>query len=294
MKRVIALGVFDGGHRGHAGLLHCCRAEADRLGASAAVLTFDLHPDLVVGGADLLLINTPEDRAEVLRRVYGMDEVLFLHFDRATMDMTWERFLSDYLVQKLGAVHLICGHDFRFGRGGAGTAEKLAAFCRAAGVGCSVIPKIELDGITVSSTYIRGLIEAGQIERANEFLGHPYSMTGTVVHGNHLGRTMGIPTANLTIPDGVLTPALGAYAARVWVDGSAYAAVTNVGVRPTVMSSGGVSVESWLQDFSGDLYGRQIRLELYHYLRGEEKFDSLEALKAQIHRDAERTKQYFA
>ena len=163
------------------------------------------------------------------------------------------------------------------------------------GIGCDIIPKVELEGVTVSSTYIRTLVEAGDVERAALFLGHRHCLTQTVVHGHRLGRTLGIPTVNLTFPPHVLAPRRGVYITRVYLpDGTSLAGVTNVGTRPTVSEGTAVSVETFLLDFDGDLYGKCIRVEFCRRLRDEQKFDSLEALKAQIRENIRQTRDYFA
>ena len=167
--------------------------------------------------------------------------------------------------------------------------------CRELGIGCDIIPKVELEGVTVSSTYIRTLVEAGDVERAALFLGHRHCLTQTVVHGHRLGRTLGIPTVNLTFPPHVLAPRRGVYITRVYLpDGTSLAGVTNVGTRPTVSEGTAVSVETFLLDFDGDLYGKRIRVEFCQRLRDEQKFDSLEALKAQIRENIRQTRDYFA
>ena len=154
---------------------------------------------------------------------------------------------------------------------------------------------MELEGVTVSSTYIRTLVEAGDVERAALFLGHRHCLTQTVVHGHRLGRTLGIPTVNLTFPPHVLAPRRGVYITRVYLpDGTSLAGVTNVGTRPTVSDGTAVSVETFLLDFDGDLYGKCIRVEFCCRLRDEQKFDSLEALKAQIRENIRQTRDYFA
>ena len=294
MPRVIALGFFDGVHIGHAALLACARERADALGASAAALTFDRHPDELVTGKSVPLINSHADREWLLREKFHMDEVLLLHFDRETMRMPWRSFAEDYLIGKLGAVHLVCGHDFRFGDRGEGNPERLSALCAELGVGCDVVGRVELDGRTVSSTYIRQLLSGGDVEQAARYLGHPHLLSGTVVPGKQLGRTIGIPTANIYAPDGVLLPRFGVYAARVTLpDGRAYPAVTNVGVRPTVEDQTGITVEPWLLGFDGDLYGRRIRVEFFRYLRGETKFPDLAALRAAILKNAAETRAFF-
>ncbi len=289
--RVIALGFFDGVHLGHASLLEMAKKRAAETGLSPAAMSFDLHPDTLVAGADVKLINSLFDRREILRRCYGIDDVLLVHFDETMMHMPWDAFVEQLLVERYGAKHLVCGYDFRFGDKGEGDPERLREKCRELGIGCDVLPRFTLDGITVSSTYIRGLLERGEMEEAARFLGHPHCISGEVVHGRQLGRTMGIPTANLLIGDHVLEPAYGVYATKVILpDGTEKPAVTNVGVRPTVDDSRKVTVEPWILDFEGDLYGKHIRVDFYHRLRGEQKFSGLEELRQEIFRNAEETR----
>ena len=286
MPRVIALGFFDGVHLGHGALLSRTRQVADRLGGEACAVTFDTHPDQLVFGTPVPLINTPEDREALMRELYGIDRVLTLHFDRTMMDMPWEDFITEILIGQYGADHVVCGHDFHFGRRGDGNPERLSGRCRELGLGCDVIPPVMLEGRVVSSTYIRTLLEQGQLEEAARFLGHRHRLSGTVVSGRHLGRTMGIPTANLPLPAGLVRLPYGVYACRAAADGGVYRAVTNIGVRPTVQGHE-PTVESWLLDFDGDLYGRPLRLELCRFLRPEERFPSLEALRRAILDNAE-------
>jgi len=288
-KKIFALGFFDGVHLGHQALLDACQKMARELGAKPAVVTFIGHPDTLVAGKTPPLINTAADREMLLRR-YGVEEVEVLNFDRALMKMPWEEFFS-MLLEK-GAGGLVCGADFRFGHKGAGNAEKLLAACEKAGIFCTVVPDRKLDGLRVSSSHIRSLLERGEMAEANRFLGHPHILTGEVVHGRQLGRTIGIPTANLQLPGGLLTPAFGVYACRAFVDGATYMAVTNIGTRPTVEGHH-VTVEPWLLDFDGDLYGKTLTLEFHAFLRPEQKFDSLEDLKAQIQKDAARTRAFL-
>lgn len=293
-KRVIALGFFDGVHRGHGALLSRVAGKAAELGAAPAAVTFDTHPENLIFGSPMPLISSPLDRAELMRRFYGIREVIVAHFDDRMMHMPWEEFITEFLVKEHGAVHLVAGHDFHFGYKGEGNPDRLREKCARLGVGCDIIPKVELDGITISSTYIRTLLAQGEIERANYFLGHPHTLTDTVHHGKKLGSTLGFPTVNLRFQPGVLIPARGVYAARVWFEnGESRCAVTNVGVRPTVDSHGEVNVEGFILDFDGDLYGQTVRMEFYRYLRGEQKFPTLEALREEIMRNAEETRAYF-
>ena len=293
-QRVLALGFFDGVHAGHATLLRRCRERAEERGGEAAVLTFDIHPDALVSGQTVALINSPEDRRELIRRLFGIEAVLQLHFDRAMMQMPWRDFLN-WVRKEYGAVHLVCGHDFTFGWRGEGNPLRLREYCESEGLGWDVMPEVCLDGSTVSSTRIRALLTEGRLREANRLLGHPHVISGEVVHGRHLGSTIGFPTANLVFSPGVLVPAHGVYAGRLELPGEAEPkfAVTNIGVRPTVDDSDRVTVESCILDYSADLYGKRIRLEFLDFLRPERKFASVAELTAQIGRDADRVRGYI-
>ena len=292
--RVIALGFFDGVHLGHAALLRLTRRRADELGIPAAVLTFDTHPDTLVYHQPVPLINTLEDRKYLMEEKFSMDEVILAHFDRAMMEMPWESFVEDYLLGELGAKHVVCGHDFSFGYRGQGTPDKLRRLCAQRGVGVNVVDKVSLGGITVSSTHIRQLIRQGDMEAAAQMLGHRHFLSGEVLHGKELGRRLGFPTANLALPEGLIAPAYGVYATLVTLpDGSAHPAVTNVGVRPTVHDQLGRLVEAWILDCTAELYGEKIRVEFFTRLRGEKKFDSLEALREEVLRNAAETRAFF-
>lgn len=291
---VIALGFFDGVHRGHGALLRRTVEVAGQLNATPAAFTFDRPPKEVVTGKPVPLINSTDERRELMERLYGIRRVIVAPFDHEMMTMAWEDFITKLLVKTHGAVYLVAGHDYHFGHKNAGTPELLVQKCRELGLGCDIIPKVEREGITVSSTYIRQLVESGQVERAAEFLGHRHCLSQTVRHGFRFGRTIGIPTINFTAPDHVLTPERGVYITRVYLpDGSSYAGVTNVGTRPTVSDSGDVSIETFLLDFEGDLYGSDIRLEFCRRLREEKKFDSPQALKEEIQRNVAQTRAYF-
>lgn len=293
-KRVIALGFFDGVHIGHGALLNMAVRRAAELGAVAAAETFDVHPETIIFGRDMPLINNMADREALMKELYGVDEVIFTHFDETMMKVPWQEFVDEFLVGRYGAIHLVCGHDYRFGYKGVGTAEMLKEYCESRGMGCDIIPKVELDGVTVSSTHIRTLVETGDMETAARFLGHPHRISGTVVDGRKLGRTLGIPTANILIEDGTLQPVHGVYACKAYVDGGVYPAVTNIGVRPTVDDSGAVTVEPYILDFDGDIYGKTLRLDFYRFLRPEQKFASTDELKAAIAKNVQETRDIIA
>lgn len=293
-ERVIALGFFDGVHLGHGALLRRAAEEAKKRGCESAVFTFDRPPKEVITGIPCPLINSPEDRAELVKRLYGIDEMIMVPFDDEMRTTPWDRFVTDILVGRYGAVHLVAGHDHHFGHRNQGSPELLKEKCAELGLGCDIIPAVTLDGVTVSSTHIRKLLEEGDVETARAFLGHPHVLTQTVGHGRQLGRTIGIPTANLVAPPHVLLPKRGVYAAKITLpDGRAFGGVTNVGVRPTVNNGQDVTVEPWILDFDGDLYGQAIRVEFFRRLRDERKFESLDALKAQIETDAGKTREAY-
>ena len=292
---VIALGFFDGVHRGHAALLQRAAQRAKELGVESAVFTFNRPPKEVVTGKKVYLINSTDDRRDLMERLYGIDRVIFAPFDDNMMHCSWQDFLHELLIRENGAVHLVAGHDYHFGYKNEGNPQLLQEACAKLGIGCDIIPKVELDGITVSSTYIRTLVESGDVERAAQFLGHRHCLSQAVRHGQHFGRTIGIPTVNLTIPEGVLVPRYGVYISRVYLpDGRSFPGVTNIGTRPTVSSSPEVTVETFLLDFDGDLYDRRIRLEFFCRLRGEQRFPDALSLRDQIHRDIDHARAYFA
>ncbi len=293
IKRAIALGFFDGVHIGHGALLNKTKERAEEIGARPSVLSFDVHPDTLVFGKEVPLINSALSREEIIRRCYGIDDVVFIHFNRHTMEMPWKRF-ADTIIEELGLAWIVVGHDFCFGYRGEGTAVKLKAYCEERGIGCDIIEAVRLDGRIVSSTYIRTLIAKGDMETAARYLGHPHTLQDTVHSGYHLGTKLGAPTINMSFPEGVIVPRRGVYAAKVFLeDGSGHIAVANVGVRPTVSDEGRVNVETHLLQFSGNLYGRQARVEFYKFLRPEVKFEDYEELSRQIRRDADEARAWF-
>lgn len=292
-RRVIALGFFDGVHLGHAALLEKVKERAAQLGATSAVMTFDIHPSALLAQTPVPLINSAEDRVWLMKQVYGIEEVILAHFDEKMMHQPWDEFVTDYLVGELGAIHVVAGSDNRFGDRGMGNAERLQAKCAELGIGCDIMGMVEVDHQQVHSTMIRFLLSQGKMEEAARYLGHPHILSDQVVPGKHLGRKLGFPTVNLYFQDGVLVPALGVYVTRVYVNDQAHIAVTNVGMRPTVELADRVNVEAFLLDFSGDLYGKRLRVEFLHHLRGEHHFPTVEALVAEVQRNIQQTRDYF-
>ena len=287
---IATTGFFDGVHTGHRKVIETlCRTAKER-GAQSVAVTFWPHPRNVLrqDAQQLRLLSSLKEKEELLRDC-GVDRVEVVDFTREFSTMSCEEFLKDYIIGELGASALIVGYDHHLGNPEYSTDIRSVA----AGLGLETIeaPSVSDAYNTVSSTYIRRLLEQGEMQEAMRFLGHPHCLSGEVVHGRQLGRTIGVPTANLLIPEGVLTPAFGVYATKVILpDGSEKLAVTNVGVRPTVGESNLVTVEPWILDFEGDLYGQHIRVDFYQRLRGEKRFDGLTALQQEIFANAEETR----
>lgn len=292
-KRVIALGFFDGVHLGHQALLRRTAERAERLGMAPAVATFDRSPREFVTGLPVPLLTTAEARRQAVEALFPGMEVIVAPFDKAMMTMPWEAFVA-LLGESYQAGWLVAGHDFRFGHKNRGDARLLRRRAEELGMGCDIIPAVSLDGVAVSSTHIRALLERGDAEGAARFLGRPFTISGPVRHGKRIGTSrLGMPTVNLMPDPRQLVPAFGVYAARVEVGGRTYPAVTNVGVRPTVDTDGDVTIESHLLEPVGELYGAACRVSFLRMLRPEKRFDSLEALREQILQDAARVRAYF-
>ena len=292
IKRVIALGFFDGVHLGHQALMKKTVERAAEYGVRPSVISFDAHPDVFVKGVEVPLLGSVADRKDLISRIGGIDDIIMIHFDRKFMQTKWDVFLES-VKEDLGAVHLVMGHDFCCGWKGEGTSDRIAGWCGENGLGCDIVSEVYVDDTIVSSTYIRELVMRGDMERAARFLGHPHTLTDTVGYGYKIGRSIGAPTINTRIPEGVVVPRHGVYATRVWLKEGPKPAVTNVGFRPTFDQNESLTVESNILDFNGNLYGSQVRLEFLHFLREEKRFPSPEALGEQIQFDIAASRAYF-
>jgi len=273
--RRVALGTFDGVHRGHREVIR----------GADTVLTFDPHPLSVIAPARApLLLTTLERKAELVAGL-GVQELVVVPFDAAFAALTADEFVERVLVDRLRTTHVTVGENFRFGRGAEGDAARLQADGR---FETRVAPLLEVDAEVVSSSHIRGLVLGGAVEYADELLGAPFTLTREVVHGDKRGRELGFPTANLLPADGYVTPGHGVYACRATTaSGETHAAATNVGVRPMFVTGRGELIEAFLLDFDGDLYGQPLRLEFLKRLRGEKRFETVEALIEQMNRDVD-------
>ncbi|HXE44969.1 MAG TPA: bifunctional riboflavin kinase/FAD synthetase [Conexibacter sp.] len=279
--RRVAVGEFDGVHLGHRAVIE----------GSDTVLTFEPHPLSVVRPeAAPKLLTTLERKAELVAEL-GVEELVVIPFDRAFAQRSAEDFVAHVLVDTLRATHVSVGENFRFGHRAQGDTRLLAADGR---FETRVVPLVEADGEVVSSSHIRGLVLAGEVDVAARFLGAPFVVRGAVVSGDRRGRELGFPTANLVPDQALIQPGHGIYAARALVGEEVRCAAVNVGVRPTFKTDLVVLVEAYLLDWSGDLYGQQLTLEFLARLRGERRFASAEALIEQMRRDVEDARAVYA
>ncbi len=292
-KRVIALGNFDGVHRGHAALLRRAVAEAKALGVTSAALIFDRDPDNVFAGACVTPHLTDNESKAAVIRDLGIDEVIYIPFDAKTANLSPQAFVEK-TIGEFGAVMLVCGFHYRFGVGASGNADTLQRLCRQQGISCCVMEPVTEEGMLISSTKIRSLVRSGNMELAAKLLGRPFSVCGGVYHGKRLGVTLGFPTINQTLDDFSIVPMYGVYATRVEIDGKWHDAVTNVGVRPTVEKTSAYNIETYIIDKDVDLYEQRVRVAFYKMLRPETKFPSVEALREAIRENVLQTKEYFS
>lgn len=292
-KRVVALGFFDGVHIGHGALLEMTVRRAAEKGVSAAVMTYSNHPSSVVAPSAVKLINTTEERCALIRELYGISDIIVKEFTKEYSSLSGEDFVAEVIKEELGACHVVAGFDFRFGKGGKCDSEDLLRLCGDSGIGCDIVDAVELSGAPVSSSRIRECVAAGDMAAARDLLGHYHCIMSEVSHGAHLGGKIGFPTANQRISEDVLCAKYGVYLSRVTVDGKTYKGVTNIGVRPTVSEKVSPRAETFIIDFSGDLYGRKIKVELVKFMRAEEKFSSVRELCERIERDVAAAKTDF-
>ena len=290
----LCLGHFDGVHIGHRALFE----ELKRLNAKRdkklplGVLCFTTPPTATLNKSPTPQLTTLEEKLALIK-ASGLDFAVLYDFP-AIKDMSPEQFVSDILIGECHAQLLVCGFNYSFGAKGAGSPADLARlFEEGTDRTLSVMPPVT-DGVhTVSSSLVRTMLLNGHPDDAARLMGRPYTLTGTVTDGKHLGRTMGLPTANLYFGAGALVPLHGVYAVTVKIGASTYKGISNVGVRPTVSEGHDVNCETFIFDFHGELYGKEIKISFLRFLREEQRFEDLDALEAQIRRDIERAKQYL-
>jgi riboflavin kinase/FMN adenylyltransferase len=290
---VVAIGNFDGVHRGHLAVIARAEALAHQLGRPCAVLTFEPHPtDFFRGANTIFRLTSLDAKAKSFERL-GLDGMIVISFNKAVASLTAEQFVVDVLLRRLGIRAVVAGYDFHFGAGRGGTPSFLEQSGERHGFDVELVECVCADGADVveaaSSTATRAALEGGDVARATRLMGHPFSIMGEVLHGQKLGRTIGFPTVNL-LPGPSCRLRHGIYAVRVEIGQTLFEGVASFGRRPTV-DNGQPLLEAYLFDFSGDLYGQAIEVFFIGWIREETKFPSLEALKAQIEADAERAKE---
>ncbi|MDD3222168.1 MAG: bifunctional riboflavin kinase/FAD synthetase [Clostridia bacterium] len=301
----VALGKFDGLHRGHQILIEKIK-EHKAQGLQAVMFTFDFHPAALLSNKPQELIFTRDERIKWAEKM-GIDVLIEFPFTKETSGMEAEDFIKDILIDAIGAKVIVAGSDFHFGHERRGNVEMLKAVGKELGFSVDVCHKLQTlapvfeDGAftgrkelrDVSSTLIREAIRRGDMEFAAEMLGTPFSVSGEVIHGRQLGRKLGMPTANVAPPLHKIMPPNGVYSSRTLVGDYVYHSVTNIGFNPTVADNNSKRMETYVYDFSGSLYGEEIEVQLFRFERPEMKFDSVEDLKNQIHLDKAKTMEYF-
>ncbi len=289
---VSAIGKFDGVHLGHQRLLQVLLSQKKQ-GLQAAIFTFDPSPAELFSGKKIPGLSTREEKRELFEKA-GVDVLIEFPLTKESAAMAPEDFVKDVLHGRMQAECVVAGSDVSFGAGGAGGAAMLTHMAPELGYTFRVVDKVTVDKTVVSSTRIREAVEKGSMEEAAKLLGAPYSITGTVVRGNAIGRTIDMPTLNVAFPAEKVIPPFGVYYSKVTVTetGESYHGITNIGKKPTI-GIYDTGAETFLYDFDGDLYDHRIKVELLSYVRPETKFENLDALKAQLRVDKEAGRDYF-
>jgi riboflavin kinase/FMN adenylyltransferase len=289
---VVTLGVYDGLHLGHQLVMRTVVERAREVGAVPTVITFDPHPRAVLHPESAPpLLQTFDQKIEALSAL-GIEQAIVIRFNRAFAEVRAEDFLCDVVRERLQAKEVYLGRGFAFGHNREGNIELLKQVSERLGFRAEEVPEVQLRGQRISSSRIRALLSEGRINLARRMLGRPYGVEGRVVHGDERGRTLGFPTANLR-PQNRVIPRNGVYVTATLIAGTWRRSVTNIGTRPTFESATEPSIETFIMDWSGDLYGDVLRVRFLHRLRDERKFASVDELKTQIDRDRVRGAKYF-
>jgi riboflavin kinase/FMN adenylyltransferase len=280
----VALGFFDGVHLGHTQVIKA----AKHYGLKTVVASFEQHPGEVLKNKTVLRLMTNEQKEKILEEI-GVDVLIYLDFVKIK-EYSPEKFIADILKKQLNATAVFCGFNYKFGKGAVAGIQELELFGKQYDFKVKVLPPVSVGGLPVSSTRIRLLIENGEISKANVLLGRPFSISFEVIQGKKLGRSLGSPTINQSLPLWLIKPRFGVYATKVIISGRHLPAITNVGVRPTVDNyrCDTILAETYIPNFNEDLYGRIITVEFIEFIRDEIKFTGIEELKVQIAKDVKK------
>ncbi len=289
---VVALGCFDGVHLGHRAVIEEAVRISKQLGLASAAWTFSEPPKNFFSPNSVLLLTDKEEKCKRISDL-GVELIFCVDFNAKIATLSPEEFFSEIVIKKLNARHVVCGFNYTFGTKSSGNTELLSELCKQYGIGLTALEPVTIDGIAISSSLIRSYIQNGEMEKARKYLGYPYSITATVVDGQKLARRLGFPTVNLIPARSAVLPKNGVYVSRVDFEGTRRElfGITNVGLRPTVKADG-VCAETHIFDFDGDLYGKELRVELLHFIRSERLFDSIEELREQVRLDIECAKNF--
>ncbi|MBP7173253.1 MAG: bifunctional riboflavin kinase/FAD synthetase [Cloacibacterium sp.] len=287
----LTLGMFDGVHSGHQSIIHQLKKTAHEKNLTPAILSFWPHPRKVLNpNEEIKLLSTLEEKLNLLEKI-GIEKIFLQTFDETFRNLSGEDFVHKILIEKLHVQHLVIGHDHTFGKNKSGNFELLKKMSKKYDFSIQQIEALQINQLNVSSTKIRKALEEGHIKEANNMLGYPYSLSGRVVQGNQLGRTIGFPTANIQVENGKLLPKNAAYIVKVWVEEKSYFGMLNIGLRPTVDGKK-LQSEVFILDFNQNIYGKTIVVEFLDFLRDEKKFNGIEELKAQLEIDKTVLKNY--
>ncbi len=288
-QAVITIGTFDGVHLGHAKLLTRIKDLAKSIQGESILVTFHPHPRSIIGGGKSVEILSILDEKMVLLEKLGIDHVVVVPFSRDFSQQSPATYITDFLVKNFNPAIIVIGYDHKFGKDRAGDIHLLHQMSDTYGFKVEEVSKQQVEDIGISSTKIRNALKAGEVETAATLLGYPYAMKGLVVKGRQLGRTIGYPTANLVVEDQTkLIPGNGVYAVKVVVREQLYSGMLNIGVRPTVDDTLQQTVEVNIFEFDQNIYGESITIQFLHFIRSEQKFSGVEALKKQLQKDKDK------
>ena len=293
---IVTLGTYDGVHLGHQQIIRSMVAEAKEQGRESVLLTFHPHPRMVLypDSHTVRLIDTVDEKLAKLEKL-GLDTVILYPFTSKFSRLTAVEFVRDVLVGQIGVKHMLVGHDHHFGKNREGNFQHLVDLGALYDFTVEEIQAVDLNGTAISSTKIRKALSEGDMKTAEHYLGAPYRLSGTVVHGNKLGRTIGFPTANIEMDQATkMLPAIGVYAVNVDLNGRTLNGVMNIGKKPTVQQTEKIFVEVFIFDFSEDIYGETLTVSFHSRLRGEQQFGSIEALKEQLGKDEKEARTILA